>query len=571
MDVPDHQKGKPSETCVKALEENTMNVFTASEMRECDHRATAEYGLPSVCLMEAAGIALADACAEELSGSVRGKTITVLCGKGNNGGDGFVAARHLLARGARVVVFLLGVESHQLTGDAAIHYKAIPLMVLPFASLAWQAVPNLSKEAALNTNPYIAVRNINLLVDCVYGTGFRPPLPPFVQMFAEAACDRGVPVVSCDIPSGVNADTGEVGEGGAFTATRTVTLAGLKRGLLQYPGATYAGRVTVAPIGMPPDILNETATATLTTADWVREKLPLRVQSRDANKGRSGTVLIIAGSAGMAGAATLAAMSALRGGAGLVHLAVPESLLDTAATLAPELVLHGLPETSTRAHGGEGAVEKALALADRADAVAIGCGIGTGGDTLRFVQAFLSCLPPAKKLVIDADGLNLLSLLGEEALAHRAPESTVLTPHPGEAGKLLGTDTQTVQNDRTTAVQSLATRYHATVLLKGARTIIATDSPANRLYFNWRGSVALGTAGSGDVLTGLIAALLADRENELSATDAARVGAFLHAVAGEMCERKCGAVGVISGDIRDTLPEARTALYDMLTESLSDV
>jgi len=172
---------------------------------------------------------------------------------------------------------------------------------------------------------------------------------------------------------------------------------------------------------------------------------------------------------------------------------------------------------------------------------------------------------------MDADGLNLLSSLGEQALAHRAPESTVLTPHPGEAGTLLGIAASDVQNDRANAAQSLASLYRATVLLKGARTLIATDSPAARLYFNRRGSVALGTAGSGDVLTGLIAALLADRENKLSATDAARIGAFLHAVSGEKCEQQRGAVGVTSGDIRDALPEARTALYDMLRESLSDV
>ncbi|MBC8140468.1 MAG: NAD(P)H-hydrate dehydratase [Armatimonadetes bacterium] len=552
-----------------------MNVFTAKEMRECDRRVAEEYGLPSVCLMEAAGIALADACAEELGGDVRGKTITVLCGKGSNGGDGFVAARHLLTRGAKVVVFLLGIEPHELTGDAATQYKSLPLMVLPFLSFSWQTVPNLSKEAALIANPYFAVQHIDLLVDCVYGTKFRPPLPPFVQMFAEAARDRGVPVISCDVPSGVNADTGEVGEGGAFQATRTVTLAGLKRGLLQYPGATYAGRVTVAPVGMPPDILDAAATATLTTMDWVREKLPPRTQSRDANKGRSGMVLVIAGSAGMAGAATLAGMSALRGGAGLVHLAVPESLLDTAAMLAPELVLHGLPETPGRAHGGDGAVDKILALAERADAVALGPGIGTGEETQRFVRAFLERLPADKKLVIDADGLSLLSLLGEQTLAHRAPESTVLTPHPGEAGKLLNADASSVQNDRANAAQSLAKRYRATVLLKGARTLIATDSSHSggkeRLYFNRRGSVALGTAGSGDVLTGLTAALLADRENGLSATDAARIGAFLHAIAGEWCEQKRGAVGVISGDIREALPEARAALYDRAKESFSDV
>ena len=273
----------------------------------------------------------------------------------------------------------------------------------------------------------------------------------------------------------------------------------------------------------------------------------------------------------MAGAATLASVSSLRGGAGLVHLAVPESLLNTAATLAPELVLHGLPETPDRAHGGDGAVEKALALAERADAVAIGPGIGTGDLTRAFVQLFLSRLPAGKMLVIDADGLNLLALLGSETLAHRTGENTVLTPHPGEAARLLETAPGTVQNNRTEAVQKLAQQYRATVLLKGARTVITTDAPGDRIFFNRRGSVVLGTAGSGDVLTGLIAALLADRVNRLTAPDAARAGAFLHALAGELWERKHGAVGAIAGNIRDALPQARESLYDMLVEGLSDV
>lgn len=542
-----------------------MNVFTASEMRECDRRAIEEYGIPGVCLMEAAGIALADACMEELGGNVRGKKISILCGTGNNGGDGFVAARHLLARKAQVFVYLLGGDSDALSGDAATHFASIAATrFAPHGQLDVRIITlsDVSQpDAPLLSLPW-SIWGAELFVDCVYGTGFHPPLPPLIRSFAEAVRNLGVPVIACDIPSGVHADTGDDGNDKAFQATRTVTFAGMKRGLLLYPGATYAGQVTVAPIGMPPHILNEMATATLTTTEWVRSKLPERFQSRDANKGRFGTVLVVAGSGGMAGAATLTALSALRAGAGLVHLALPASVLDTAAVLAPELVLHVLPETPERSHGGEGALEKVLQLAEKADSVALGPGLGGNTVTKSFVQTFVQQLSAQKPLVIDADGLNAIAEAGETIFAQRTGANTLLTPHPGEAGRLLGKETRMIQAERTETVREAAQKYRATVLLKGARTLIATNENANHLYINRSGSVTLATAGSGDVLTGVLAALLADRENKLSAPDAARIGAFLHTLAGEICEQRQGAVGTIATEIRDALPEARRTLYN---------
>lgn len=530
-----------------------MNVFTASEMRECDRRAIEEYGIPGVCLMESAGIALANACAEEMGGDLRGKSVTLLCGKGNNGGDGFVAARYLHNAGVRVRVFLVDCTADDLRGDAKTHFAA-------FFRLGIDVSAILGEKNIIGMCD--AIRHSHLLVDCIVGTGFRPPLTGLLARVVGLCNAHAVRRLSCDIPSGIAADTGENGGAEAFRADRTVTLAGWKRGLLFYPGATDAGRVTVAPIGIPTDVLRETATATLTTADWVRSVLPERVQSRDANKGRFGTVLVIAGSAGMAGAATMAGLSALRGGAGLVHLALPISVLDTAAVLAPELVLHALPETTERSHGGEGALEKLLQLAEKADSVAIGPGLGGNPVTKLFVQTFVQQLPAQEPLVIDADGLNAVAEAGGEIFAGRSGANTLLTPHPGEAGRLLGKSAGDVQADRVEAVQEAARKYRATVLLKGARTLIATHENANHLYINRSGSVALATAGSGDVLTGVLAALLADRENPLSAPDAARIGAFLHALAGETCEKNRGAVGTIATEIRDALPEARRIVYN---------
>ncbi len=533
-----------------------MNVFTAAEMRECDRRTTEEYGIPGVCLMESAGIALANACVEEISGdggALRGKAVTILCGKGNNGGDGFVAARYLHNAGVRVRVFLIGCTADDLRGDAKTHFSA-------FFRLRIDVSAVLGEKNIIGMCD--AIRHSHLLVDCIVGTGFRPPLEGLLARVVALSNAHGGKRLACDLPTGIDADTGEDGGAEAFKADRTVALAGLKRGLLFYPGATYAGRVTVAPIGIPADVLRESATATLTTGDWVRAKLPPRAQSRDANKGRFGTVLVVAGSAGMAGAATLTGLSALRAGAGLVHLALPASVLDAASVLAPELVLHALPETPERTHGGEGALEKLLSLAEKADAVAIGPGLGGNTVTVAFVQTFVQRLPARTPLVIDADGLNAVALAGKEIFAHRTGANTLLTPHPGEAGRLLGKETRMIQAERVGAVREAARKYRATVLLKGASTLIATPEDTDPISINRRGSVALATAGSGDVLTGILAALLADRETALSAPDAARIGAFLHALAGEQCEARQGAVGTIATEIRDALPGARRILYN---------
>ena len=306
------------------------------------------------------------------------------------------------------------------------------------------------------------------------------------------------------------------------------------------PGAEFAGKVSVAPIGLP--ILTP-LTQELTTIDWIRATLPKRTQGRDANKGSIGRVQVIAGSRGMAGAAVLTATAALRAGAGLVTLAVPESLVATVAALSAELVIRPLPETLEGTHGGPDALTALQPLLARADAIALGPGMTAGSAVQDFVAALLkqTTLP----LVVDADGLNALPR--PLSLAGRA---TVFTPHPTELGRLLETPTAQIQANRVESVRSVAEKYGATVLLKGARTLVA--EPAGRLYYNREGSVSLATAGSGDVLTGVIAALLAQG---LSATEAARCGAYWHALAGESL-----LVGSLAGEIRDALPTARQRL-----------
>lgn len=499
----------------------TMRIATAAELREADRKAIEAFSIPGVCLMQSAGEALARAC----KGARR---VAFLCGKGNNGGDGFVAARHLALAGVAVTVYLT-VEPEALTGAAAAHFTPLVAMGVP-------VLP--SAEANLSA--------FDLLVDCLLGTGSRGAPTGAVAETISAANASGVPILACDLPSGVSADTGTV-EGVAIQARATLTLAALKPGLLLYPGAAYAGKVTVAEIGLP---WTTPPTQSLTTTAWVRSVLPRRTQSRDANKGSFGKVLVLAGSRGMVGAAVLTATAALRAGAGLVYLALPESLVPIVAPMAPELVLKPLPETPEGTHGGAGA-EKALEpLVAWADALAVGPGLTTNQAVWGLLASLFAKVPCP--LVLDADGLNLLA---KGKMPRTKKMGWVLTPHPTELARLMGATTEEVQANRKAAVGQTAAHYNAVTLLKGARTLIA--EPSGSLYYNREGSVALATAGSGDVLTGVIAALLA---SGLSASDAARAGAFLHARAGELAEQEIGASGALASEIRDRIPAARRAL-----------
>jgi hydroxyethylthiazole kinase-like uncharacterized protein yjeF len=509
-------------------------------MRDIDRRAIETRGIPGIALMEAAGIALANACREELGGTVAGRRIAIFCGPGNNGGDGFVAARHLAADDARVTVLHTAALT-DLQGDAAL--AAVPLK--NSSSL---------RRIELGGKPTLTQR-YDLIIDALLGTGSRLPLtggyPDLVAAINDLAKASECPVIACDLPTGIDADSGKA-DGPAIRATRTVTFALPKPGLLLFPGAEFVGRITVANIGIPRDLYADLP-AFLTTQDELRTLLPPRAESRDANKGAFGTLLVIAGSAGMAGASALSALSGLRAGAGLVMLALPESLIDVASVLAPEAVLRHLPETAARTHGGPGALDAALALAEKADAVAMGPGMGQNDDVARFIQEFARRV--SKPLLVDADGLNALARTPDALRARTAP--TALTPHPGEMGRLMNCATVDVQADRIGTVRAAAERYGVTVLLKGSRTLIA--EPGGRWAINRRGTAALATAGSGDVLTGVIGAYLGQG---LSAFDAARAGAYVHALAGEAAAESLGNIGVLAGDVRDHLPIARRRLYE---------
>ena len=506
-----------------------MRLVTASEMRELDRRAIEEFGIPGLVLMENAGRQVAEVVKEMLGGAA-GKRVAVFAGKGNNGGDGLVAARHLFNAGAAVKVYLLA-DPGEITGDALTNLKIWQKMGQPV-------------EAAVETSLPDLLKNEDLIVDAIFGTGFRGvPREPAAGII-KAINASGKPVVAVDIPSGLEADTG-LARGACVRAARTVTFGLPKLGLVQEPGASYAGRLHVAEISIPAFLLKA---GNLKRCLLSREVVGswLLPRPRAVHKGECGRVLVVAGSRGMAGAACLAAEGAARSGVGLVTLAVPEGLLDVVAAKVTEVITAGLPATSRQTLSKE-AGEAVLALAERADVVALGPGVTTHPETAACVQELLPRLPVP--CVLDADGLNCFAGRTEVFRQTRFP--LVLTPHPGELARLTGHSTAAIQQDRVGVAEKAAKEWGAVVLLKGAASVIS--SPGGFVYINPTGNPGMATGGSGDILTGIVAGLLAQGLDPLRA---AAAGAFLHGLAGDLAASRRGMRGMLAGDILACLPEA---------------
>jgi NAD(P)H-hydrate epimerase len=517
-----------------------MRLATSEEMRALDRRATEEFGIPSIVLMENAALRVVEYL-ERAYAPLNEKSVAVLCGKGNNGGDGLAIARHLHNRfGASVSVLLLA-EPAALKGDAAVNFamaekSGVPVEVYP---------AEFSPEAAA------ALARADVVVDALFGTGFHGIASGAAAAAIEAANRAGRPIVAVDVPSGVDADTGRA-EGPAIRAQATITLALGKPGLYQYPAVDYAGEVVVGHIGFP-GALTEGGSLFVTEPSEIAHWLPGRQATRDANKGKFGHVSIFAGSAGFLGAANLAASGAARAGAGLVTLCVPESVLDAAMTMASHtLMTSPMPQTARREFSFQ-ALEKALETAGKGTAAAIGPGIGRSDpDTVQFAVEFIRRCPVP--LVVDADALTILSEQpghGAEVVRARTA-ATVLTPHPGEMGRLLGIKTSEVQEDRMRAVRSAAGSYGCAVLLKGSRTLIA--SPDGKVNINLTGNTGMASGGMGDALTGICAAFLGMK---LDAHNAASAAAYVHGLAGDLAVKRIrGTAGLLATDLIDAVPES---------------
>jgi ADP-dependent NAD(P)H-hydrate dehydratase / NAD(P)H-hydrate epimerase len=513
-----------------------MKACTAEQMREIDRRATADYGMPSLLLMENAGRAVATAVQEllaEMDGGPacsgwdrlerpRGR-IRLVCGKGNNGGDGFVAARHLHNRGCEVDCYLAG-EPGDVKGDARINLdlaRQLGILVRP--------VEQFDPED----------RWPRIIVDALLGTGFSGEPRGAVEAGIQAVNAARMTILSVDLPSGMDSDTGR----GTLQVRpqRVVTLGLPKLGLCLRPPASAP--VAIAEISLPRPLLEDAALRhewlSGLEARWLW--LP---RHRSAHKGDSGRLFVLAGSVGMTGAAVMACEAALRAGAGLVTLGVPRSLADVVGVKLKEAMSLPLPETEGRAHSPE-SLATVRERAEAAGALAVGPGFGRdprSGELLRGL--FAGCRAP---MVVDADALNLLSPADERTF----PATAVLTPHPGEMARLLGTEVDAVQSNRVETALGAARRFGCVVVLKGPGTVIA--APDGRVSINSSGGPALATGGTGDVLTGIIGACLARR---LSLYDAARAGVFLHGLAGEVAGERFGAPGAIAGDVIEAIPEA---------------
>ncbi|MBS3947937.1 MAG: NAD(P)H-hydrate dehydratase [Dethiobacter sp.] len=504
-----------------------MDVVTAAEMRLLDERATVEFGIPGIVLMENAGLRVAEAVRHLW----RCRRVTVLAGRGNNGGDGLVAARHL--RREMAVSIWLAAPPASYRGDALTN-----LTILQRLGHTCRVADSESSFADLARE----LSRTDLVVDALLGTGLtRQAESPYAEMIRLVNAS-GAPVLAVDIPSGVCADSGRV-SGEAIRADVTITFALPKRGLLLFPGATHAGRLEVADIGIPEQLLSSHAFVLL-TKETVRRLLPDRPP--DGHKGTFGRVLLVAGSPGMAGAVVLAARAVLRGGAGLVIAAVPRGIQQVVAVQAPEVITLALPE-NRRGNIAPEALDLLRQHWPACQTVAVGPGLSDDEESGLVLAGILKdCLLP---VALDAGALNLLARRPAAFLGRAA--GTVLTPHPGEAARLLGCDTATVQADRPTAVRELAVRLQGVAVLKGAHTLIT--APAGPIALNVTGNSGMASAGSGDVLTGLLAALLAQG---LKPVDSARLAVYLHGLAGDLAASARGEAGMVAGDIVEMLPQA---------------
>jgi len=512
-----------------------VKILSADEMRAVDRQAIEEFGIPEAALMENAGRAVADAIAAEVD-DLGARRILIVCGRGNNGGDGLVAARHLLARGARPHVLLLG-EVDALRSDLVrAHARAL-------RGWGTSVDERPTAEALASVAPF---DSYDLVVDAIFGTGFRPP----ARGFEGAAITRirdahraGVAVVAVDLPSGLDADLGAVEEPAA-AARVTVTFAAPKLVHWLAPADARCGRVVVADISIPQALVDDRRhRVDLFDESAARAILPIR--RADSHKGTFGHLLIVAGSVGKTGAAILAGRAALRAGAGLVTIATPASCLAMVARGAAELMTEPLPETAAGALAADAAGRVAELMTSRT-ALAIGPGLSTDPDTVRFVRELLPTV--AQPTVVDADGLNAIA--GAKP-ADIAGPPLILTPHPGEAARLLDRTTAAIGHDRIGSARTIAARFTANVILKGHRSVVA--DPDGSTTINPTGNPGLASAGTGDVLTGVVGALLAQG---LTPNRAARLGAWLHGVAGDRAAARHGRAGLVAGDVVEALPAA---------------
>ncbi|MGE5381066.1 MAG: NAD(P)H-hydrate dehydratase [Methylocystaceae bacterium] len=507
-----------------------MKVVTRNQMVEIDRLATERYGIPGMVLMENAGLQVVDAALTLLGAG--GSAAVIICGAGNNGGDGFVAARHLSNSGFKVTCYLLG-DIQKLKGDALTNYIILTRMGL--------SPINIANEEELELAAGV-MSSSHLIIDALYGTGFTGTLEGISKRVVELINEVSVPVLAIDIPSGLDANNGMTSEL-AVQADWTVTMALPKLGLLQPSAAPYVGRLTVADISIPPALITDPdLKINLITENRVRFYLPPRQQA--THKGDYGHVLVIGGCSDMMGAVIMCSQAAMKMGAGLVSAAVPEPIRFAAAAQIPQAMTIALPATA-RGQIAKAALDPLITALQEMKSAVMGPGMSRYDEGKDLIAGIIGNTPVP--LIIDADALNMLQ--SQPEVLRSASAQLILTPHPGEMARLTGMDINYIQGHRVEAACNFASEYGVVLVLKGSRTIIAV--PSGDVYINPSGNPGMACGGSGDVLAGMIAGLVAQG---LPAEAAAWMGVYLHGCAGDIAADDLGEYSLNALDIVSAIP-----------------
>lgn len=508
-----------------------MKVVTGKTMQRLDQRAIEEFGVSGLSLMENAGRGCAEAIIAEFGAGPMLRAV-IVAGKGNNGGDGYVIARLLKEQGWHVVTFILAPHD-EIRGDARENLDLLsdtPVLFCPEQG-------GLDRYAS-------TLREATVIVDALLGTGLSSEVEGIYAEAIGLINNSGKPVIAVDIPSGIDAANGRV-LGCAVKADSTVTFALAKSGHLLYPGAEYTGRLRIVDIGIPLEITAAAEGYEFIDAEAVRPFLKRR--SPNAHKGISGHCLIVAGSTGKTGSAAMAANSAVRAGAGLVTLAVPASLNAVLEMKTTEAMTIPIPDNGSGLFRVEAFAAILSATMDK-DSVAFGPGISLNPGNVILVRELLANI--TQPLVIDADGLNALAE-DPDILLRKKSAIVILTPHPGEMGRLAALSTAEVESDRIGVARAFAVKYQLYLILKGARTIIA--APDGAVAINGSGNPGMASGGMGDVLTGVLAALLAQGYEPLTAC---KLGVFIHGHAADLVAADKGEIGISASDVLEKLPYA---------------
>lgn len=509
-----------------------MKVLTGEEMRGVDRTAIQDLGIPGPVLMENAGVQVVKAIQENL-GSIRDKHIAIFIGRGNNGGDGFVVARHIDNLGGHARIYLLS-HPDTIEGDAKVNLDIISKMNI-------EIIPVYDEESIDQIEQELL--GFDIIIDAILGTGIKGTVKGHFAAVIEVINKTPRFVIAVDIPSGLSTDTGQIC-GCCIHAQKTVTFARPKLGLLLYPGVDYVGELIIADIGIPPAIEeNDQFKTSLITPKMLSPQLEKR--TGDTHKGTYGKAFILAGSPGFTGAAALASQAALLSGAGLVTAGVPKSLNPILETKLTEVMTLPLPETSDGTLALS-ALDTILSFAKSAQSLAFGPGVSLHEELFVLLKELIKQTPVP--MVIDADGLNLIAKNPDILKEANAP--IILTPHPGEMARLVGTTIPEIQSNRLTIARNFAKNYQVILVLKGAHTLIAR--PDGQIFINTTGNPGMSSGGTGDVLTGLMAGLIAQK---FEPAFAAITSVYLHGLAGDQAAVKKGERSLIASDLLEQLPD----------------